>query len=55
MDNKHKTYRIIRGLIFYFKAQEVEPSADEINRMWDSVSRKIAVTARADGAGTLSG
>ena len=36
MDNKHKTYRIIRGLIFYFKAQEVEPSADEINRMWDS-------------------
>lgn len=48
MDNKHKTYRIIRGLIFYFKAQEVEPSADEINRMWDSVSRKIAVTARAD-------
>lgn len=37
------------------KAQEVEPSADEINRMWDSVSRKIAVTARVTGAGTLSG
>lgn len=55
MDNKHKTYRIIRGLIFYFKAQEVEPSADEINRMWDSVSRKIAVTARADRRRTLSG
>lgn len=44
MDNKHKTYRIIRGLIFYFKAQEVEPSTDEIDRMWDSVSRKIDET-----------
>lgn len=44
MDHKHKTYHIIKRLIFYFKSQEVEPSMDEIDRMWNSVSGKIDET-----------
>ncbi|WP_294629247.1 FecR family protein [uncultured Bacteroides sp.] len=47
MDNKHNIYRIIRGLIFYFKAQEIEPSTNEIDRMWDSVSKKIEQTDKS--------
>lgn len=44
MDHKNKTYHIVKRLIFYFKSQEVEPSMEEIDRMWNSVSEKIDET-----------
>lgn len=47
MNHDYNTYRTIRKLISYFKAQEIEPSAGEIDRMWNAVSQQIKEDDRA--------
>lgn len=41
MENKHRKFRIFRKLVLYFKAHEIVPPAEEIDKMWNSVSRII--------------
>ena len=48
MNKEHRKYRIIRELVLHFKAQEIEPSVDEINRMWNSVGKKIVEAAKVE-------
>ena len=41
MENKDRKFRILRKLVLYFKAHEIVPPEEEIDKMWNSVSRII--------------